>query len=146
MLPDTDGWEITKIVRGDPTIASLPIIMLTARVEDADKIVGLELGADDYITKPFNPREVVARVRALFRRSQLESAGPISPVYEVGSLRLDTGSRELTVSGDLVDLTPTEFLLMQTLIAQPGYAFTRDELVEKSLGFGSTGSWGVVPL
>ena len=69
MLPDRDGWDITRIVRSDPTLVDLPIIMLTARVEDQDKIIGLELGADDYITKPFNPREVVARVRAVLRRA-----------------------------------------------------------------------------
>ncbi|MFN2169663.1 MAG: response regulator, partial [Anaerolineae bacterium] len=74
MLPDYDGWQVTRIVRGDPTLQATPIIMLTARVEDQDKIVGLEIGADDYVTKPFNPREVVARVRAVLRRAQGEPA------------------------------------------------------------------------
>src|SRR5262245_51972368 len=78
MLPDRDGWEITRIIRSDPALAATPIIMLTARIEDTDKIVGLELGADDYITKPFNPREVVARVRSVLRRSQ--GLGLLKPV------------------------------------------------------------------
>ena len=76
MLPDRDGWDVTRIVRGDPALPATPIIMLTARVEDQDKIVGLEMGADDYVTKPFNPREVVARVRAVLRRAQGEPPPP----------------------------------------------------------------------
>ncbi len=138
MLPDRDGWDITRIVRNDPGLRALPIIMLTARVEDADKIIGLELGADDYITKPFNPREVVARVRALLRRSQLESPPPPA-VLLVGGLRLDVGQRALWVDDDAVDLTPTEFDLLRVLMEAPGYAFTRDELLEKSMGYAYVG-------
>jgi len=135
MLPDRDGWDITRLIRADSTLAATPIIMLTARVEDSDKIVGLEIGADDYITKPFNPRELVARVRALFRRSHLEVGASPAKVLQVGELRLDTGRRELCVSDQSVDLTPTEFDLLYVLMESPGYAFTRDELLEKGMGY-----------
>ena len=101
MLPDKDGYEITRLVRGDATLRALPIIMLTARVEDMDKILGLELGADDYITKPFNPREVVARVRALLRRTELDSSLPSGQVLQVGGLSMDVGRREVTA--DVID-------------------------------------------
>jgi two-component system alkaline phosphatase synthesis response regulator PhoP len=133
MLPDRDGWEITRLVRADEHLAALPIIMLTARVEDTDKIVGLELGADDYITKPFNPQEVVARVRALLRRA---IGGPIQPqVLRVGELTLDLNRHHVTLAGEAVDLTPTEFNLLRVLMLSPGHAFTRLELIEKGLGY-----------
>lgn len=133
MLPGRDGMEITRIVRSDQNIAGLPVIMLTARVEDTDKIVGLELGADDYIGKPFNPREVVARVRALLRRS---AGGPVSSrLLQAGDLRLDLDQHEVTVNGEPVDLTPTEFDLLKTLLENRGHAFTRLELIEKSMGY-----------
>jgi two-component system alkaline phosphatase synthesis response regulator PhoP len=133
MLPDRDGWDITRLVRGDPDLAGLPIIMLTARVEDTDKIVGLELGADDYIAKPFNPREVVARVRAVLRRSTGEATR--AHVLQVGELRLDLDRHELTCAGQTIELTPTEFDLLQILMKNPGHAFTRLELIEKGLDY-----------
>lgn len=139
MLPDRDGWDITRLIRADANLAATPIIMLTARVEDTDKIVGLEMGADDYVTKPFNPRELVARVRALFRRSHLEGGAPVPQVLQVGELRLDLGRRELCVRDQVVDLTPTEFDLLQILMDAPGYAFTRHELLEKGLGYAYAG-------
>jgi two-component system alkaline phosphatase synthesis response regulator PhoP len=135
MLPDRDGWDITRHIRATPHLANTPIIMLTARVEDVDKILGLELGADDYVTKPFNPREVVARVNALFRRSQRSGPAAASPVIEIGALRLDLGRRELRVGDRPVDLTPTEFNLLRTLMESPGYAFTRGELIQYGLGY-----------
>jgi two-component system, OmpR family, alkaline phosphatase synthesis response regulator PhoP len=134
MLPDRDGWDLTRLIRADATLAETPIIMLTARVEDSDKIVGLEIGADDYITKPFNPREVVARVRALLRRSQVGTRS-IPHVLQTGRLVLDIGRRELLVNGELVELTPSEFGLLQMLMESPGYAFTRAELLENALGY-----------
>ncbi len=134
MLPDRDGWDITRIVRNDSALESTPIIMLTARIEDADKIVGLELGADDYVTKPFNPREVVARVRSVLRRTSTENRTH-EAVYQCGGLMLDPYRREVTVDGRLLDLTPTEFELLRTLIENPGYVFTRSELIERSLGY-----------
>jgi two-component system, OmpR family, alkaline phosphatase synthesis response regulator PhoP len=133
MLPDRDGWEITRIIRSDSNLAGLPIIMLTARVEDTDKIVGLELGADDYITKPFNPREVVARVRAVLRRM---SGNPTPPrLIETGDLVMNPDQHEVTLEGKPIELTPTEFELLKTLLENQGHAFTRLELIEKSLGY-----------
>lgn len=135
MLPDQDGWDVAKEVRAHPRIGSTPIIMLTARVEDNDKIVGLEIGADDYITKPFNPREVVARVRALLRRSQMQQDQSAAVRLQVGDLILDTGRRELTRDGVLINLTPSEFEILRELMGNPGFVITRDELVEKALGY-----------
>ena len=139
MLPDQDGWDITRTIRADPALADTPIIMLTARIGDADKIVGLELGADDYITKPFNPREVVARVRAVLRRA---IGGPAQPrVLQMSGLGSEHGllmhldQHEVLVDGQLADLTPTEFELLRVFMENPGYAFTRSELIEKGLGY-----------
>jgi len=133
MLPDQDGWSITRAVRADASQADLPIIMLTARVEDTDKIVGLEIGADDYLTKPFNPRELVARVRAVLRRG---SGAPVqSRVIELGALRIDLDRHAVTRAGQALDVTPTEFDLLKVLMEYPGHAFTRAELIEKGLGY-----------
>ena len=134
MLPDQDGWEITRTVRADPRLAALPIILLTARVDDTDKIVGLELGADDYITKPFNPREVMARVRSLLRRSQLNQASAVR-VLQAGDLVMDQGRHEVLLKGATVDLTQTEYRLLEILMTNPGYAFTRVDLIEQALGY-----------
>jgi two-component system alkaline phosphatase synthesis response regulator PhoP len=135
MLPDRDGWDVTRVVRADPSLAGIPILMLTARVDDTDKIIGLELGADDYVTKPFNPREVVARVRSVLRRSQ--SGGALSPrrVLQLAGLLLDLDRHEVMLDGQPVELTPTEFDLLRTLMENPGYAFTRMELIEQGLGY-----------
>jgi len=138
MLPERDGWEITRLVVSDERLAGTPIIMLTARVEDTDKIVGLELGADDYITKPFNAREVVARVRALLRRTRAGGAVP-AKVIVYRNLRLDLGERQLYVDDAPVNLTPTEFKLLQTLMEHVGFTFTRDELLERAVGYSYEG-------
>jgi two-component system alkaline phosphatase synthesis response regulator PhoP len=138
MLPDRDGWDVARLVRADSNIAATPIIMLTARVEDNDKIVGLEIGADDYITKPFNPREVVARVRALLRRTQLQQESQVPQRLQVGQLVLDIGKRELSLNEEIINLTPSEFELIKVLMQNPGFVITRDELAEKALGYGST--------
>jgi two-component system alkaline phosphatase synthesis response regulator PhoP len=138
MLPDRDGWDITRSIRQDKRLSAIPIIMLTARVDDSDKIVGLELGADDYVTKPFNPREIVARVRALLRRRQLDQADQ-SDFLEVGLLQLDLGARTLTLDGKLIELTPTEFNLLKILMESPGHTFGREHLLEKALGYGYEG-------
>jgi two-component system, OmpR family, alkaline phosphatase synthesis response regulator PhoP len=137
MLPDQDGWAITRTVRADPHTARLPILMLTARVEDADRIIGLELGADDYVTKPFNPREVVARVRAILRRVGGGASEPQALTY--GALRLDADQHVVTLDGQPVELTPTEFDLLRRFLAQPGHAFTRQELIEQGLGYAYDG-------
>jgi len=137
-LPDEDGWDVTRKVRADGRLGTIPIIMLTARVTDADKIIGLELGADDYIPKPFNAREVVARVRAVLRRKQWEQQKP-PPILQVGDLALDLERRICTVNGRPVELTPTEFKLLQTLMQSAGATFHREELLEKALGYGYEG-------
>lgn len=130
MLPGLDGWQITRLMRSDANLANIPIIMLTARVEDTEKIVGLEMGADDYVTKPYNPREVVARVRA-----RLRSPDSFQPqLLRVGALVMDVGRREVAVDGRVVDLTPSEFNLLHVLLEQAGYVLTRSELVNKALG------------
>ncbi len=137
MLPDRDGRDITRIIRADPDLAGMPIIMLTARVEDTDKVVGLELGADDYVTKPFNPAEVVARVRAVLRRV---AGGPVAPrVLTHGRLSLDTDRHQVTLDGRPVELTPTEFDLLRLFMQSPGRAFTRIELIENGLGYAYAG-------
>ena len=138
MLPDRDGWDVAKEIRSNPLIGSTPIIMLTARVEDNDKIIGLEVGADDYITKPFNPREVVARVRALLRRSQMQLDHRAPVRLQVGGLILDIGRRELTLDGRPISLTPSEFEILRELMQNPGFVITRDELAENALGYGSS--------
>ena len=135
MLPDQDGWTITRQLRSDDKLAALPIIMLTARIEDADKIIGLELGADDYITKPFNPREVVARVRTVLRRSQANPQLAATRVLHFGDLTLDLGRHELRLRGAALEATSTEFKLLQIFMENPGYAFTRIDLIEQALGY-----------
>jgi len=129
LMPRMDGLEFTRRVRGE---RDLPIIMLTARAEETDRIVGLELGADDYITKPFSPREVVARVRAVLRRAQPQPAP--SPVLRAGPITLDRDTRTVTVSEQPVDLTPTEFSILETLMTTPGRVFSRAELLEAAQG------------
>lgn len=133
MMPGRDGWDVTRVVRSDVGLAAMPIIMLTARVEDHDRIVGLELGADDYVAKPFNPREVVARVRAVLRRVQGE---PLPPkVIQVGEVTIDLDAHQVEVAGQPVALTPTEFALLRALAEHPGRALTRLELIEEGLGY-----------
>jgi two-component system alkaline phosphatase synthesis response regulator PhoP len=137
MLPGRTGWDVTRIVRGDPGLAATPIIMLTARVEDQDKIVGLESGADDYVTKPFNPRELVARVRAVLRRAHAETAS--SRVIQIGALAIDPRAHLVEVAGQPVYLTPTEFDLLRVLAEHQGQALTRLELIEAGLGYSYEG-------
>jgi DNA-binding response OmpR family regulator len=134
MLPDRDGWDITRIARSDSALKAIPIIMLTARIEDTDKIIGLELGADDYISKPFNPREVVARVRSVLRRAAPETSTQAN-IFEAGALLLDVGQHQLYLDSQPIELTPTEFKLLQVFMENPGYAFTRADLVQRVLGY-----------
>jgi two-component system alkaline phosphatase synthesis response regulator PhoP len=137
MLPDRDGWDVTRLVRSDPSLHGMPIIMLTARVEDQDKIIGLELGADDYVTKPFNPRELVARVRAVLRRAQGESL--TSRLLRVDEVTIDPDAHQVQVGDQPVKLTPTEFALLRAMAEQPGRALTRLELIEQGLGYSYEG-------
>ena len=133
LLPERDGWDITRLIRADSQLKATPIIMLTARVEDNDTIVGLELGADDYIPKPFNPREVLARVRAVLRRAQGESHAPLR--LQAGSSSLDHDRHEARLDDALLELTPTEFALLAALMNYPEHVFTRQELIERALGY-----------
>jgi len=128
MLPGMDGLDVTRALREDPATHQLPIIMLTARVEETDRLIGLELGADDYIIKPFSPRELVARVRAVLRRSECrrEPGG----ILRAGELSIDLQRRTVRRHGALVDLTATEFDVLATLAREPGRAFTRAQLIE----------------
>ncbi|MFC2031133.1 response regulator transcription factor [Chloroflexota bacterium] len=137
MLPNRNGWDVTRVVRGDVNLAAMPIIMLTARVEDHDKIVGLELGADDYVSKPFNPQEVVARVRAVLRRAQGEPAQ--AKVIQVGGLLIDHDRHHVQVGDQEVQLTRTEFALLWALAEQSGRALTRQEMIEQGLGYSYEG-------
>ena len=132
MLPKLDGFEVCRSLRikGDQT----PIIMLTARDEDIDKILGLELGADDYLTKPFNPRELIARVKAILRRSDGKKQADGKPLHR-GDLTVDPASREVSVASQSLDLRTQEFDLLLTLAEQPGRVFTREQLLQRAWGF-----------
>jgi len=132
LLPDLVGWDIIQRIRTDPRTAEIPIIMLTARVADAEKVLGLELGADDYVTKPFNPRELLARIRARLRRSQTSRR---ARQIQLGQLEMDLDRHIVTVAGEEIDLTPTEFDLLRCLMQNPGYVFSRDELLEEAVGY-----------
>ncbi len=133
MLPRIDGLEVARTLRREKdALANVPIIMLTARVEDTDRIVGLELGADDYVSKPFNARELVARVRAVLRRT---TAVPEPPqILRAGPLLIDTGGHQASLGDRALDLTPTEFDLLLVLAQNPGHAFTRLALLDRLQG------------
>lgn len=135
MLPGRDGLDVTRTVRGIPGLSSTPILMLTARVDDIDRILGLEMGADDYVTKPFNPREVVARIKAILRRSQPAASEGPSEVLRVDSLTLDVQSHRVSNRGVSVDLTPSEFDILQLLMHHPGQAFSRTQIIDQGLGY-----------
>ena len=130
MLPELDGLEVCRRLRRD---GNLPIIMLTARDDDVDKIVGLELGADDYLTKPFNPRELVARVKAVLRRA--EAAGGQQRLLRFADLEIDLDRRQVTVAGRLVELRPKEFELLATLTSSPGVVYDRERLLQLAWGY-----------
>lgn len=128
MLPKMSGLDVCRTLRKAPDTSALPIMILTARGEEMDKVIGLEMGADDYITKPFSVRELLARVRAVLRRT--EAAPEAVEVFEYGGLRVDLGSYEVTVDGRRVDLGPTEIKLLKFLIQHPGRVYSRDQLLD----------------
>lgn len=130
MLPDIDGFEVCRRMRAR---SNVPILMLTARREDVDKIVGLEMGADDYLTKPFNPRELIARVKAVLRRYRGGTAPDAA--IEVGNLRVDPSRHEATIDGKPLQLRTKEFALLKTLAQDAGRVFTREQLLELVWGF-----------
>jgi DNA-binding response OmpR family regulator len=129
MLPGMDGWEVCRRLRRETDV---PIIMLTARAEESDQIVGLELGADDYVTKPFSPRALVARVRAVLRRAQGQVQAPV--VVRLGGLEIDLQSRRVSLEGQLLQLTPNEFKLLALLARHPGQTLTREQLLDELHG------------
>jgi len=133
MLPVLNGWEVCKRIR---TKSEVPIIMLTARTDDVDKIVGLELGADDYLTKPYNPRELVARVRAVLRRTTATAPSPTQPtIWRIGSLSLDISAREVQLNGKMLELRTKEFDLLQTFVQHKGQVLSREQLLNLVWGF-----------
>ena len=133
MLPGMDGLEVCRTLKGAPATSALPIIMLTAKAEDVDKIIGLELGADDYMTKPFSPRELTARIKAVLRRSQKETALPGE--LQVGRLRFNFSRYEVSMGGVKLELTPKEYELIKMLATNLGKVFTREQLLEKVWGY-----------
>ncbi len=132
MMPGLDGWEVCKKLRQEPATAGVPLLMLTAKVAESDRVLGLELGADDYVTKPFGVSELLARVKALLRRAQ----GPddSAEVVKAGELVLDGGRRSATVGGKALSLTATEFNLLQALARRPGRVMSREELISQARG------------
>ena len=133
MLPDANGFEICKYVRKTPRLTAVPIIILTARADEGDRVLGLELGADDYVLKPFSPKELVARVKAVLRR--MEPVKASAEVIEVDKLlTLYPGKHEVTVKGEKVDLTSTEFRLLEILASKKGWVFSRDKILDHLWG------------
>jgi DNA-binding response OmpR family regulator len=132
MLPELDGWEVCKQLRAE---SDVPILMLTARDDDIDKIVGLELGADDYLTKPFNPRELVARVKAILRRAESSRANPPRQPLTVGNLSIDPGSRTVQVGNRLATLRTKEFDLLMALVENKDRVLSREQLLDMVWGF-----------
>lgn len=133
MLPGKDGFEVCKQLKRDPKTANIPIIMLTAKAAEVDRVVGLELGADDYITKPFSPRELVLRIKALFRR--LTPPSIQESIIKYGKLIIDPIKHEVTVDNKEIDLTPTEFKLLHFLAANRGRVQSRDRLLQEVWGY-----------
>jgi phosphate regulon transcriptional regulator PhoB len=132
MLPKLSGLEVCKEIRNDAALKQLPILMLTARGEEMDRVVGLEVGADDYVTKPFSPRELVARIRALLRRT--EGAGSEERPIQIGNLQIDPSSYRVVRDGKPISLTALEFRLLYFLASKPNRVFTRDQLLDRVWG------------
>jgi two-component system, OmpR family, response regulator len=142
MLPKLDGYEVCRILRQEMTV---PIMMLTAKTEETDRVVGLEVGADDYVTKPFSMRELMARVRAMLRRADMmkrervSGSGATAPGFSAGDLEIDTARHKVSVSGVAVELSRMEFALLEFLVRSQGQVFSRDQLLEKVWGYDFAG-------
>ena len=134
MLPGLSGQELCRILRSHPDTAALPILMLTAKAGEADKVLGLETGADDYITKPFSPREMVARVKAILRRAELRTLTESKESYRNGPLRIDFATYEVLIADKTVHLTLKEFDLLRFLVQNPNRVLTRDQLLDRVWG------------
>ena len=140
MLPEVSGDEVLNTIRSDPTMLNLPVLVLTAKRDQQDRISGLELGADDYLTKPFSPRELVLRVDAILRRArgELKPAAGGGRILRVGPLRVDVGAHIVTLDGDELNLTPTEFRLLRTLLERRGRTQSRRQLLTEAWQVDST--------
>ena len=132
MMPDMDGFEVLRIVR---EVSRVPVIMLTAKGEEEDRVRGLEMGADDYITKPFSPRELVSRVRAVLRRTEMVESPTHGPIEVDDRLKIDFDRREVWVEGRLVQLRPTEYRLLYHLVKNAGWVLTHDQILTKVWGY-----------
>jgi len=136
MMPGLDGWEVCKRLRQEPSTAATPVLMLTAKAEEADRVLGLELGADDYLVKPFSVRELAARVKALLRRA--DSNGPVPELLKAGKILIDVGRRTVVAAGKDVVLTTTEFEILRALASARGRVITREDLISKARGDDAT--------
>ncbi len=134
MLPAVDGLEVCRRLKGDSKTRDIPIIMLTAKSEESDMVAGLERGADDYIAKPFSPRVLSARVKALLRRRESQARNELETTIDVHELSIHPGRHEVTLAGQALDLTYTEFALLQFLAKRPGWAYTRTQIVDAVKG------------
>ena len=132
MMPRMDGMEVCRTLRAE---SSVPVVMLTAMVEEDDRLAGLDLGADDYVTKPFSPRELAARVRAVLRRTARDRDNPGPELLESGPFAVDLRQRTVSVAGTSVTLTPTEFRLIALLVREPGRTFTREQIIDRVFGY-----------
>jgi DNA-binding response OmpR family regulator len=131
MMPNLDGFAFLRVYRKEHNV---PVILLTARLAEADKVAGLELGADDYVTKPFGMQELVARIRAVLRRAVAAGAAPASDIYRLGDLVLNQSTHSVTVGGQPASLTPSEFALLAALLESPGRVFSREQLLDRLQG------------
>jgi len=130
MIPQLNGWEVCRRIKKDPELATIPVIMVSGRVEEGDKVLGFEVGADDYVTKPFSPRELIARIRAVLRRGRQVDAKEKKASLKVGDLEIDRYRFEVRMKNRPVELTPKEFELLATLVGAPGRVFGREELLD----------------
>ena len=129
MVPQLNGWEVCRRLKADADTRGIPVIMVTGRVEEGDKVLGFEMGADDYVTKPFSPRELVARIRAVVRRGRVDN-GTRKSLVKAGDLEIDRYRFEVRMKGQAVELTPKEFELLAALVGSPGRVFGREELLD----------------
>lgn len=141
MLPGIDGWTVCREMRRS---SDIPIIMLTARMEEYDKLFGFELGADDYVAKPFSPRELVARIKAVLKRGKIAASGNDGAIFEYKALSINLDSRKMTIDGAMVDMTPKEFDLLSFFLSNPDKVFTREQLLNKVWGYEFGGDYRTV--
>jgi DNA-binding response OmpR family regulator len=141
MMPGIDGWSVCREIRRS---SDVPIIMLTARGEEYDKLFGFELGADDYVSKPFSPKELVARIKAVLKRGKITASGPAGAAFEHKTLNVNLDSRKTTIDGAIVEMTPKEFDLLSFFIKNPDKVFTREQLLNKVWGYEFGGDYRTV--